>query len=210
MIPAERPKVPRTPPEPLRREASDVLALTPRLWRIHRTRGAHVVAWNVLRSYGPLPSMRYDPHPEPVGEHRVGVLYAASSLATALAETFQATRLIDTISFGPQLTVWQPIRALRLLDLTGTWALRNQAAHALDAAPRSVGRAWARTIAVTWPDLDGLWVASTMTGEANAVLWSPAADALPGAPEFSRPLADPTLYAIIARIAATELAYGVD
>ena len=122
----------------------------------------------------------------------------------------EATRLIDTISFGPQLTVWQPIRALRLLDLTGTWALRNQAAHALDAAPRSVGRAWARTIAATWPDLDGLWVASTMTGEANAVLWSPAADALPGAPEFSRPLADPTLYAIIARIAATELAYGVD
>ena len=97
MNPTDKPKVPRTPPEPLRRERGDVLTVTARLWRIHRTRGVHVIPWNALRRYGPLPSMRFDPHPPPLGEHDEGVLYAATSLTTALAETFQTTRLIDTV-----------------------------------------------------------------------------------------------------------------
>ena len=210
MNPTDKPKVPRTPPEPLRRERGDVLTVTARLWRIHRTRGVHVIPWNALRRYGPLPSMRFDPHPPPLGEHDEGVLYAAASLTTALAETFQTTRLIDTVSYQPQLTVWTPHRPLNLLDLTGTWALRNQAAHALSSAPRTVCRAWARAIRATWGDLDGLWVASTMTGEPNVALWNPAVTALPSAPEFSRPLADPTLHTIIARIAAADLSYELD
>lgn len=210
MNPTAKPKVPRTPPAALQREPGDVLAVAPRLWRIHRTRGAHVIPWNELRRYGPLPSMRFDPHPPPLGEHDEGVLYAGTSLTTALAETFQATRVIDTVSYQPQLAVWTPNRPLQLLDLTGTWALRNQGAHALSSAPRTVCRAWARAIRATWADLDGLWVASTMTGEPNVALWNPARTALPSAPEFSRPLADPTLHAIIARIAATDLSYEVD
>lgn len=204
-----RPKVPRTPSAVMVREPGDIVTVRPVLWRIHRTRGSHVLGWNQLRGFGPLPTMRYDPHPEPAAPSTEGVLYAATSLATALAETFQATRVVDSRSLGPQVTAWTPTRDLRLLDLTGGWALRNGAAFALATAPKSTCRVWARQIRATWPDLDGLWAPSTMTGDTNVVLWNPARTSLPAAPAFSRPLAEPTLYAITARIARQELGYQV-
>jgi len=151
--------------------------------------------------------MRYDPQPEPTGPSSEGVMYTATSLATALAETFQTTRVVDSRSFGPQVTAWTPTRDLDLLDLTGNWALRNGAAFALATAPKSTCRAWARQIRATWPDLDGLWAPSTMTGDANVALWSPGRSSLPASPSFSRPLADPTVRAIAARIAHQELGY---
>lgn len=46
-----------------------------------------------------------------------------------------------------------------------------------------------------------------MTGGTNVVLWNPARTSLPAAPDFSRPLADPTLHAIANRIARQELGY---
>lgn len=203
------PKVPRTPPTVLVREPEDVLSVRPVLWRIHRTQGGHVLAWNQMRSFGPLPTMRYDPHPEPTGTSAEGVLYTATGLATALAETFQTTRVVDSRSFAPQVTAWTPTRDLRLLDLTGSWALRNGAAFSLATAPKSTCRAWARQIRATWPDLDGLSTPSTMTGGTNVVLWNPARSSLPATPDFSRPLAEPTLRAIGARIAQHELGYRV-
>lgn len=203
------PKVPRTPPAALVHEPGDVLTVRPVLWRIHRTQGGHVLAWNRLRPFGPLATMRYDPHPEPTGTSAEGVLYTATSLATALAETFQATRVVDSRSFAPQVTAWTPTRDLRLLDLNGSWALRNGAAFSLATAPKSTCRAWARQIRATWPDLDGLSTPSTMTGGTNVVLWNPAHSSLPAAPDFSRPLAEPTLHAITTRIARHELGYRV-
>ncbi len=202
-----RPKVPRTPPADLVREPDDILGVRPLLWRIHRTQGSHVLAWNQLRRFGPIPTMRYDPQPEPAAPSVEGVLYTATSLATSLAETFQATRVIDSHSFGPQITAWTPTRGLRLLDLTGGWALRNGAAFALATAPKSTCRAWARQIRATWPDLDGLWAPSTMTGSNNVVLWNPARTSFPAAPDFSRPLAEPTLHAMANRIAGQDLGY---
>ncbi|MDR0416560.1 MAG: RES family NAD+ phosphorylase [Propionibacteriaceae bacterium] len=187
-----------------------MLRITPAaLWRVHRTLGARVSPWNALRTWGPLPTMRFDPHPAPVGDHPGhGVIYTATDLPTALAETYQGTRLIDTVSFAPQATAWRPVRALRLLDLDGGWALRNGAAHVLPGAPTVICRAWARAIHTTWPDLDGLWAPSTMTGRPNVILWSPAADSFPAAPAFSRPLAHPMVTAVIRQIAPT-LGYGV-
>jgi hypothetical protein len=203
------PKVPRTPPADLVHEPGDILSVQPRLWRIHRTQGSHVLAWNQLRTFGPISIMRYDPQPEPAAPSIEGVLYTTTSLATALAETFQATRTVDSRSFGPRVTAWSPTRALRLLDLTGGWALRNGAAFALATAPKSTCRAWARQIRATWPDLDGLWTPSTMTGGTNVALWNPARTSLPAAPEFSRLLAEPTLRVIAARIAQNELGYRI-
>lgn len=153
--------------------------------------------------------MRHDPQPEPAGSSVEGVLYTATSLATALAETFQATRVVDSRSFAPQVTAWTPTRALRLLDLTGSWALRNGAAFPPPTAPKSTCRAWARQIRATWPDLDGLWAPSTMTGCTNVVLWNPARTSFPAAPDLSRPLAEPIFYAIANRIAVGELGYRV-
>ncbi|MGO3796810.1 MAG: RES domain-containing protein [Pauljensenia sp.] len=114
------------------------------LWRFHRTRGPHSVAWDALREYGLLPTTRYDPQPAPAGLHSEGVTYAAVDLATALAEVFQVTRVVDTTSWAPQATAWVPRRPLRLSEPdTETWALRNGAALALSAAPRRTCRHWA-------------------------------------------------------------------
>ncbi|MGV0743907.1 RES family NAD+ phosphorylase [Mycolicibacterium sp. XJ870] len=179
------------------------------LWRIHRTTGEHVLPWNALRTWGPLPSMRYDPHPGPqpcaTGD---GVLYAATDAATGLAEVYQTTRVVDTRAGAPTLTAWSPQRPLRLLDLSGTWPLRNQASAAFLGAPRSTCRAWARAIYRTWPDLDGLHVPSTMTGRPNVVLWTAATDSFPAAPAFTRPLSHPLVWSIVAA-ATAEIRYGL-
>ncbi|MGV0646390.1 RES family NAD+ phosphorylase [Mycolicibacterium sp. XJ2546] len=204
-----KPKAPRTPPRQLIREPHDVTDYTGMLWRVHRTEGEYVLPWNKLRTYGPLPSMRWDPHP---GPHPIsaaeGVLYAATDIATSLAEVYQLTRVVDTRAGAPTLTAWQPERVLRLLDLSGTWLLRNSASASLLAAPRSACRRWARAIYTTWPELDGLYVPSTLTGHPNIVLWSNAADSIPTMPSFSRPLTHPLMWSIV-QAAAAEIGYQI-
>lgn len=209
MSPQPKPKAPRTPPAQLVQEPQDSIDYTGTLWRVHRTAGEHVLPWNQLRTYGPLPSMRWDPHPGPSpGARCDGVLYAAGDLATSLAEVYQTTRVIDTRAGTPTLTAWHPQRPLHLLDLSTTWLLRNSASTALLAAPRSVCRRWARAIYTTWPDLDGLYVPSTMTGRPNIVLWTAGADSIPMMPEFSRPLAHPLVWSIT-QAAAGEIGYTI-
>jgi hypothetical protein len=207
--PRPKPKAPRPPPQQLIREPHDIADYAGTLWRVHRTEGEHVLPWNTLRTYGPLPSMRWDPHP---GPHPIsgaeGVLYAAADVATSLAEVYQTTRVIDTRAGAPTLTAWQPQRRLRLLDLSGTWLLRNSASAALLAAPRSICRRWAHVIYTTWPELDGLYVPSTMTGRPNIVLWNAAADSIPAMPSFSRPLTHPLVWSIT-HAAAAEIGYHI-
>ncbi len=146
--------------------------------------------------------MRWDPHPEPLAEHPDhAVLYAATDIATTVAEVFQTTRRIDLVSGAPHLTGWIPSRPLRLLDLTGTWPVRNGAASALQAAPRPTCRRWAAAIHDTWPDLDGVRATSTMTGLPVIVLWAPAADSFPDAPAFTRPLTQPHTRATVTQAA---------
>jgi RES domain len=207
--PRPKPKAPRTPPAQLIREPHDLADYTATLWRVHRTAGEHVLPWNTLRTFGPLPSMCWDPHPgpEPMSGAE-GVLYAAADVATSLAEVYQTTRVIDTRAGGATLTAWQPQRRLRLLDLSGTWLLRNTASAALLAAPRSTCRRWARAIYTSWPELDGLYVPSTLTGRPNIVLWNAAADSIPAMPAFSRPLAHPLVWSI-AQAAAAEIGYHI-
>ena len=209
MSPRPKPKAPPTPPEQLIREPDDIADYTGTLWRIHRTEGEHVLRWSKLRTYGPLPSMRWDPDPGPQPTSRAeGVLYAAADVATGLAEVYQTTRVIDTRAGAATLTAWQPQRRLRLLDLSGTWLLRNTASAAMLAAPRSICRRWARAIYTTWPELDGLYVPSTLTARPNIVLWNAAADSIPTMPSFSRPLAHPLVWSI-AQAAAAEIGYRI-
>jgi hypothetical protein len=203
------PKVPRQPPHPLAMEPGDVVTVRPVLWRIHRTLGDHVLPWDGFRTFGPLASARFDPHPPTAGDHPgSGVLYAAQDLATSVADVFQVTRLVNTVTNAPHLTSWNPTRRLRLLDLTGTWGIRNQAAASLAAAPRPTCRTWARAIRTEWPDLDGLYVPSTMTGTPTIVLWEPATASMPDLPDFSRPLNHPMLWTLVQR-AATKVGYDI-
>lgn len=132
--------------------------------------------------------MRWDPQPDPVGEHPgYGVSYAACDLATAVAEVFQQTRVVAP-SPDRHLTSWSPVRPLRLLDLTRSWGLRNEAAAALTSAPKSTCGTWATAIHDDIADLDGLWTLSTLTGEHSVVLFEPAADSFPVSPAFTAPL----------------------
>lgn len=184
-------KNPRTPPGPLAREDSDVVSFERPLWRVRATDGPYALPWNVLREYGPVSTMRWDPHPAPVRAHPgVGVGYAAPDLVTVIAEVFQKNRQVKRTG-SLELVGWKPTRPLRLLDLTGSWLVRNGASHSLSSGPKSVCRAWSRQIHVTWPDLDGLLAPSTLTGRPMVVLFAPAASAFPVAPAFARLLNDP-------------------
>lgn len=178
------------------------------LWRIVRTSGPHVVAWNRLRTWGPSTS-RFDPHPLPPGEHpEVGVLYAATDLPTALAEVFQDRRVVNTHRHNPYLFAWRPARGLRLLDLRGTWPVRNGASHAIASGRHDLCRQWARAIRARWPDADGLLSASAMTGHDVIVLWGPADSSFPSHPELSLPLSHPGLRPFLTA-AVSEVGFGL-
>lgn len=178
----------RFPPEHLRTAATDVV-----LWRVHRTSGKHVVPWNQLRYWGPAATMRFDPHEPPPHAQERGVSYAALDVATALAEVFQQTRVINMRRDTPYLTAWSPARALRLLDLSGTWPIHAGASHAINTGRRDHCRAWARAIHTARPDLDGLWHLSSMTGSDAITLFTHASDSFPERPRLSLPLAHPGL-----------------
>ena len=202
-------RLPRTPELPLVRRPGDLhrIPRSAALWRVHATAGPHVTPWNRLRHFGPTTS-RFDPQPPPPGWSERGVTYAATDVVTCLAEVFAASRVVDGSRRAPYLTGWQPTRVLTLLDLTATWPIRNGASHLLTSGPKSVCRAWARAVDTEWPDLDGLWSVSTMTGRPTVTLFTAAADAFPRRPAFSRPLSSPALQGALAT-AAAEIGYRV-
>jgi hypothetical protein len=151
-----------------------------------------VTAWNEFREYGPISTCRFDPHPDgPPRRHQgVGVLYAAAALPTALAEVYQTTRVIDCVSGSPAATAFRFRRAVRLLDLTGDWPLRVGSSHVINTGRRAASRAWARAFLTEWPDLDGLWHTSSLTGRPCVTLYRGAADALPASPAHAFALDD--------------------
>ena len=180
-------------------------------WRIHRTEGNHVLAWNTFREHGP--HLRFDPHPPPAQHHdRLGVWYGASGPTVALAEAFQADRTIDRFRGHPYLTGLRFIRELRLLDIatdsSGSWATRAGGTYALSTGPHSIAQRWARRIVEAFPDLDGLHYNSRFAGGPCVVLFLPASTAMPPRPVLSLPLTHPGLALRIAT-ASQRLGYLV-
>jgi hypothetical protein len=118
-------------------------------------------------------------------------MYLAADLASALAEVYQDSRIINPTTNHAYLTGFAPTRGLRLLDLT--WRLA--------AARRGVPRRQRRTqgphldlgaaLRRRWPDADGLLSLSSMNGGTLATLWNPARSSLPDRPDFSEALAQP-------------------
>ena len=194
-------KNPQQPPRALTRADSDVIEDTGVLWRIHRTGGPYALPWHGFRTFGPLHTARFDPHPPTRGDHPgYGVIYAGHDIATCVAEVFQAARAVHA-SPNIQLAGWKPVRPLRLLNLTGDWALRNGGSHSLFAAPKPTCRNWSRAIHRQWPDIDGLLSPSTMTGRPIVTLYEPAGVTFPGRPGFARPLNNPYVWTVIAEAA---------
>ena len=178
------------------------------LFNIHRVNGPYRRAWNELRAWGPVASSRWDPHEEPAStQPDRAVLYAATTFTTSVSEVFQDRRAIPRDP-GYSVASWEPTRTLDVLDLTAGWPVRNGASASLHAAAKSTCRAWSRAICTMWPDLDGLLVASTMTGKPNVVLYPPSADAFPAAPALSRRLNDRALAPLLL-LASRELGWGI-
>jgi hypothetical protein len=205
-------KVPHTPPADLA-ERTPTWARWPRsraLWHIANSAGPYAVPFAAMRSYGPLPSARFDPHPEPAAESSTErVLYASETLLTALAERFQHNREIRRADpTRPVVYGWFASRVLRLLDLSSAGAVALGASHAISGYRKDVTRRWARALRAAWPDADGLMYASAMTGQSCVALWAPARDSFPSAPAFARGIDLPAAqWQKTLRDAAAELGY---
>jgi hypothetical protein len=190
----------------LRRD-EDIVAIAPLtgLSRIYLAGGRYPSHWNDFRTVGPVAAARFDPHPptadgEPVDVPGCGVLYAAVELQTCLAESFQASRVVDRRTGRPWLVVFRSTRVLRLLDLTGTWPTRAGASQAISSGPRDRARSWARAIRSAYDDIDGVWYRSSMDrGQPAICLWAPARDAMPASPWAHLPLDAPGLTLPLAR-----------
>lgn len=196
------------------REPDDVVALAPvtPLVRIYRAGGRHPADWNTYRTAGPVATARFDPHPPrddgvPVPAPGYGVLYAGLALRSALAESFQAARVVDRHTGWPWLTVFRLKRPVRLLDLTGTWPTRAGASQAIATGPRDRARAWARAAFAAYDDVEGVWYRSSMDAGRPAVcLWERARSSMPATPLVNQPLDAPALVLPIAR-AARQIGY---
>lgn len=181
-------------------------------WRVHKTIGDHVLAWNAMRTYGPL--LRFDPHAPPVGEDSSGksVWYGAISPDAALAESFQFDRTIDRQLGRPYLTGLSFTRPLRVLDLaadsTGAWVTRVGGTYAISTGAHDITQRWAHNIAEAVPHIDGLRYNSRFAGAPCLALFAPAATAMPERPRLSLPLSHPDLAGRIAG-AAWRLGYSV-
>jgi hypothetical protein len=169
------------------------------LARVYYTSSAHPLAWNQFRSFGPL-NFRWDHHlPTVAGEPREpggAVYYAAANAVTCLAEVFQATRRIDRVYQAPWLVVFNTLRPLSLLDLTGDRVTRMGASMAIHSGSRARARGWARDLYEVFADAEGLVCASSMHGGAPAFALNERAlraTLFPPHPEFHRALADDVL-----------------
>lgn len=205
-------KVPHTPPPDLadRTPTWTRYSRTDVLWQIASAAGAHPTGFGQMRSYGPLPSARFDPHPEPPGGGSGElVLYAAATLLTALAERFQHNREIRRADpTNPIAYAWRPVRRVTLIDLRGPGAVALGAAHAIGSYRKDITRRWARALRSTWPMADGILYASAMTGQDCLALWAPAAESFPPAPEFARAIDTPAAHwQHTLRAAAVQLGY---
>jgi hypothetical protein len=180
-------------------------------WRLHRTEGPHVLAWNAFRHFGPV--LRFDPHPLPRSEHPDGaVWHGASTPGAALAEAFQVDRTIDRRRGRPYLTGLSFTRVLSVLDLgvdsPGAWATRAGGTFAISTAPHAVTQQWARAVVEAFPDLDGVRYNSRFAGAACVALFAPARSAMPMQPVVSLPLTHPDLGGRLAA-AARRIGYQV-
>lgn len=202
------PKFPEPPARLAVAPATTAFPAGTRLWRIYFAGGMDPGTWNGFRFFGPTNSRfdHHDPLPQLQGK---GILYAAGNATTCLAEVFQIARVVDRVSNAPWLVGFELDRGVELLDLTGNWPTQAGASMAINSGPRPRARRWSNVIHSSYSAVEGLFYGSSMRGNQPAVaLYERAATAVPAAPFFIRPLADPTLRGRLS-VAAAEIGYGL-
>ena len=207
------PKLPNPPPVSRLRELGPDLHTLPaqtELWRVYFRGSEHSASWSTFRIFGPNANARFDHHLPPPSAQQRGILYAATHVATCLAEVFQKTRVIDTVHREPWLVGFATAAPVSLLDLTGAWPTVAGASMAINSGPRPRARLWSRAIYDAYPQVDGLWYASSMNANRPAVaLYERAQRALPPEPTVHRALADPLLQVSLRNVAA-DLGYSLN
>ena len=183
------------------------------LWRVYARGGPFPTAWRDVRHFGPLISARFDHHlPDSDGRpcHQArGILYAADSIVTCLAEFFQETRTINRSRREPWLVGMETVADLVLLNLRDVWPTRAGASMALNSGDRARVRRWSRIIYEAYPSVEGLWYCSSMNANnPSLALYDRGRHAIPAVPTFHRALADPTMFLWLAE-AADRLRYGL-
>jgi RES domain-containing protein len=196
-------------PEPPRRltipAAVRVLPEGTTVWRIYFASGPTPTTWQDFRWFGPT-SSRFDHHESPARIQTRGILYGAPEPVTCLAEVFQSKRTINRSASSPWLVAFTTERNLRLLDLMGTWPTRAGASMAIGSGPRPKARRWSRAVYEAYPDVEGLWYASSMHANRPALaLYERGRAALPAAPLFHRALSDA---ALLHRLSAAAITLG--
>ena len=167
------------------------------------------MAWNQFRRWGPVATARFDHHEPPPHLQNHGILYAATQITACVAEVFQARRLIDLTGSIPWLVGFALVAPLTLLDLTGAWPTAVGASMAINTGPRARAQRWSRAIYAAYPDIHGLWYASSMYANTPVVaLYERAEVVLASAPFVHRPLNDPALRSALQRI-ATAIGYDL-
>jgi hypothetical protein len=184
------------------------------LARVYFSADTSPTRWNDFRKYGPT-NARFDHHLlDKRGESYVqerSILYCAGSAVTCLSEVFQQTRRIDRVRSAPWLAVFELQRAVRLLDLTGTYPTQVGASMAINGGSRVRAREWAQRFYGAYDDLQGIYYASSMHANKPAVALNDRAEkaqTLPAHPRFNRALADDALLDVL-KHAASELGYGL-
>lgn len=205
------PPLPLTPLRP-----GDVFELPAgaRVARIYAAGGDHPSTWRSFRTFGPVPTMRFDHHlrPERPGERRA-VSYCAPAavrratgndpLETCLAEVFSSTAVIDLSQGQPWFTIWVAARPLRLLDVVDCrWITRARGNAAISSGEHAQSQKWAKAIHHAYQDVDGIYYeTSSIPMRRSVALFERAETALPAAPEVNVPLNHAGLRAAVKRVA---------
>jgi hypothetical protein len=176
-----------------------------RLWRVYRAGGDHPAAWNSFRTFGPLPTGRFDHHEPPAHDQPDrGVFYVADDAAAAIVEAFQDTRLIDRVDRDPWLVAFDLVLDLPALDLSGAWPTRAGASQAIATGRRDVARAWSRAVWAGYAEVSGMRYRSSMAGGTamNLAIYERGVSVMPPQPALNIPLSHPGLTPDLNRIAS--------
>ena len=171
-----------------------------RIWRVYFQAGAHPTTWGQFRAWGPTDA-RFDHHVPPPSVQAREVLYGAigrKAAITAIAEVFQASRVVERARRAPTWVAFDSTRDLRLLDLTSTWPTRAGASVAITSGNRAKARRWSQAIYAAFPDVDGLLYGSSMNANQPCVaLYERSLRTIPARPVFHRLLSDPAVLTLL-------------
>jgi hypothetical protein len=209
-----------------------------RVCRIYTRIGRHPTRPDQLRAYGSVPTARFDHHPPPPRVHRHAVagyygvvslddakldptrpvdlepeagVAIASPVVTAVAETFQADRIV-VLSDRLALAICTLSRPYEVLDLGSAWATRAGAGNHPSTGAHAVTRRWAQAIRAGYPEIDGVyWHSSVHPPGRVLMLNERAADRqgiVPMRLVYDEPLDGPFTRLLLAEV-RTMIGYGL-